>query len=103
MGEVARQNGIDTEAIRAEAKAFAEQEGIRLIETSAKHNSEVDTAFFSIASDLKNQAVPRRKKQTVNIDDPDRPRSIFARLCKLLDPKRRRRNARKQRNSFTIQ
>merc|ERR1711939_915197 len=102
--EAARQKGVDTEAIRAAAKAFAEQQGIRLIETSAKNNTQVDTAFFSIANDLQAQArenETRETKQTVDfsIDYPDRPPSIFARLCKLLKPRprqRRRRTVRKR-------
>jgi len=94
--EVARQKGIDTEAIRAAAKAFADQEGIRLIETSAKHNSKVDLAFFSIANELQaqereNQTHKKNKTVSISIDYPDRPPSIFARLCKLLKPRPRQR------------
>jgi len=88
--DVARREGIDTEAIRAEARAFAEQQGMRIIETSAKQNSKIDTAFLTMARELKDQAVRRCKatkktKEIVRIDNPDRPRSFFAKLCKLLD------------------
>merc|ERR1712124_139720 len=97
MGDAARQKGIDTEAIRAEAKAFAEQQGMSFIETSARDDSRVDTAFLSLAKELKDQAVSgRRATQTVRVDHSDRPRSFFARLCDLLSNKSRRRHPRRQ-------
>ena len=95
----ARQRGIDTDAIRADAKAFAQQQGMQLIETSAKTNSQVDAAFLSIAKQLKDQAVSNDKVgQIVHIDEiQQRPGSIFARFCNLLSTRSRRRHAKQRR------
>lgn len=100
--DVARQKGIDTEAIRAEARAFAEQQGIQLIETSAKQNSKIDDAFLTMARELQDQAASRAKeaqkaKQILHIDYPDRRRSVFAKLCGLLDKMGARRRRHRQR------
>ena len=80
--DLARQKGIDTELIQAEARAFAKQQGIQLIETSAKHNTHIDTAFLSIANELKKQAASRpTRTQTLHIDFAKPPRSVFAKIC----------------------
>jgi len=97
--EVARKKGIDTQAIQTEARKFAEQQGIQLIETSAKQDDQVDKAFLSMAMKLKTQTLSRQTTQkvhqkTLHIDYPDRPRSIFAKLCNLLDTGSKRRRAR---------
>ena len=45
-----------------EARAFAEQQGIQLIETSAKQNSKIDDAFLTMARELQDQAASRAKE-----------------------------------------
>lgn len=100
--DLAREKGIDTELIRAEAKAFAEQQGIQLVETSAKHNSHIDTAFLLIANELKKQAVSRPTTQTVHVDYTEPPRSVFGKICNFFSGttgsrrRHRRRHARRQ-------
>ena len=101
--DLARQKGIDTELIQAEAKAFAKQQGIQLIETSAKHNSHIDTAFLSIANELKKQAASRpTRTQTVHVDYTEPPRSVFGKICNFFSGttgsrrRHRRRHARRQ-------
>ena len=95
----ARHRGIDTEAIRANAKTFAEQQGIQHIETSAKNNNKVDEAFLSIAKQLKDQTVTRYQAgEMVHIDETqDRSQSMFAKLCTLLSNRSKRRRVRKRR------
>ena len=95
--DATRQKGIDTEAIRAEAKAFAKQNGLFFIETSAKDNRYVDAAFMSLAKELKDQAVSgRRATKTVRVNKSERPRSFFAKLCDLLGNNSKRRHPRRQ-------
>jgi len=90
---VAQQKGIDTEAIREEATKFAIQQGIQLIEVSAKHNNNVDAAFFSIAILLKKRWLRRAESDTVDIGANPK-RTIFAKLCGLLKSRKRRKSTR---------
>merc|ERR1712224_1027333 len=48
----ARAKGVDTDAILQDAKLLAEEEGMVLLETSAKDGSHVDAAFHSLAREL---------------------------------------------------
>lgn len=102
---IARQEGVDTEAIRAQAQAFAKQHGIRFLETSAKDNNHIDTAFLSIAHDLIDQdsnelVVPTNgKTEIVHVDhtvEDERPRSAFAKLCDFFKPNRSKRKIRRR-------
>lgn len=102
--DLARKKGTNTELIRAEAKAFAEQEGMQFIETSAKDDSNIDTAFLSLATELKKQAMSKCDTPTLtdaqrgfHIDPIQPPRSVFGKLCYFFSrANRRRRHARRQ-------
>merc|ERR1711964_683701 len=52
LRDAARAKGVDTNAILEEAKLLAEEEGMVLLETSAKDGSHVDAAFHSLAREL---------------------------------------------------
>jgi len=103
---VARQEGVDTEAIRAQAQAFAKQHRIRFIETSAKDDNHIDTAFLSIAHEvieqyLNEQVVPTNDtNEIVHVahteENEDRPRSAFAKLCDFFKPNRAKRKIRRR-------
>lgn len=100
----ARQEGVDTETIRTQAQAFAKQQRLRFVETSAKDNKHIDTAFLSIAHELTEQysnhqvASPRNgKTDIVNVvEEEERPRSALAKLCDLFKPKRSKRKTRRR-------
>ena len=83
----ARSNGVDTEAILAEAKVLAEEEGFHLVEASAKHNKHIDTAFLSLARELQKQDVLRLTAgKTVKVNSLPPGSGFFAKLCSFLKP-----------------
>ena len=80
----ARAKGVDTDAILEDAKLLAEEEGMVLLETSAKDGSHVDAAFHSLARELveENIGVPGQAEKTAVTDiSKGSTGGFFSNLC----------------------
>ena len=94
LKDQARAKGIDTNTILEEAKLLAEEEGMVLLEASAKDGSHVDAAFHSLARELVEEDIGMAGdvESTDNVTDisSGNKKGFFANLCNLLSGGRRR-------------
>ena len=89
--DYSRAKGVDVDAILEEAKLLAEEEGMVLLETSAKDGSHVNAAFRSLARKLAHDIIDtggaaeslRKDATPRNVTDISKKakRGFFANLC----------------------